>query len=356
VVRPSRVITATAPIRICDIGGWTDTWVARHGQVFNIAVQPPVVVRIDVYSRHARESRVTINAENYQLRYSPALDAPTWGPHPLLEGALRAIPPPVDADIEATIRSDAPPGASTGTSAAVAVALLAALDRLTGGERTPHQIADEAHRVETDQLGRQSGVQDQLCSALGGVNFIQIVDYPRALVSRLDLPRETLQELERRLVLIYLGRPHSSSAVHESVMRELERLGAHCRPLEVLRLAAGRARDAFLAGNFAALGRAMTENTTAQADLHPELVHQEAWRVSEIAAGHGALGWKVNGAGGDGGSITVLCGANPEAKAAMVRAIELESRAHQSIPLALSHDGVQVVDRLDHLPGPPTAP
>jgi len=42
-VTPSRIINATAPIRICDIGGWTDTWVARRGQVFNIAVQPLVI-------------------------------------------------------------------------------------------------------------------------------------------------------------------------------------------------------------------------------------------------------------------------------------------------------------------------
>jgi D-glycero-alpha-D-manno-heptose-7-phosphate kinase len=349
IVPPSRVIVATAPIRICDIGGWTDTWVARHGQVLNIAVRPLVVVRIEVFPRESRDSRVTINAENYRLRYSPNLDASTWGPHPLLEAALRSIPPPLDVDIEATVRSDAPPGASTGSSAAVAVALLAALNLLTGGHRSPEQIAGEAHRLETDQLSRQSGVQDQLCSALGGVNFIQIVDYPRAVVTRLDLPEQTMQELERRLVLIYLGRPHSSSAVHASVMLELERLGADCRPLEALRRAAGHARDAVLAGDFAALGRSMTENAAAQADLHPDLVHGDSWRVSEIAAAHGALGWKVNGAGGDGGSITILCGASTEAKEAMIRAIQLENSALQSIPVALSRDGVRAWNEIGDL-------
>jgi D-glycero-alpha-D-manno-heptose-7-phosphate kinase len=346
-VRPSRVITASAPIRICDIGGWTDTWVARRGQVFNIAVRPLVVVRIEVFPRESRATRLMINAENYGLRYSPDLDASTWGPHPLLEAALRSIPPPLDVDIEVVIRSDAPPGGSTGTSAAVAVALLAALDRLTGGDRSPQQIAGEAHQVETDQLRRQSGVQDQLCSALGGVNFIQIVDYPRTVVLRLDLPEPTRQELERRLVLIYLGRPHSSSAVHASVMLELERLGPDCRPLEALRRAAGRARDAVLAGDFAALGRAMTENTAAQAELHPDLVHREAWHLSEIAAAHGALGWKVNGAGGDGGSVTILCGASAQAKEAMIQAILLENPALRSIPVALNRDGVRVSDGIE---------
>ncbi len=341
---PLRIISAAAPIRICDNGGWTDTWVARRGKVFNIAVRPLVVVQIEVFPRGARDAPVVINAENYGMRYAPALDESSWGAHPLLEAALRAIPPPDQADVEATIRSKAPAGASTGTSAAVVVALLGALDRLAGGCRTAHQIANEAHAVETRQLGRQSGVQDQLCSALGGVNFIEIVDYPRAVVTRLNLADETRRELERRLALIYLGRPHSSSAVHEKVMQQLERLGPDCAQLDALRVAAENARDAVLAGDLDALGRAMRDNTDAQSDLHADLVQREARRVIEIAAAHGAIGWKVNGAGGDGGSITVLCGARAGQKRAMIQAIAQENSAFVPIPMVISRDGLRVLE------------
>ena len=37
---PLRIINAVAPIRICDNGGWTDTWFAGHGKIFNIGVYP----------------------------------------------------------------------------------------------------------------------------------------------------------------------------------------------------------------------------------------------------------------------------------------------------------------------------
>lgn len=339
---PPRIINAAAPIRICDNGGWTDTWVARHGKVFNIAVRPLVAVQIDAFPRGARDARVVIDAENYGIRYAPALDHSSWGPHPLLEAALRTIRPPDDLDIEITIRSKAPAGASAGTSAAVVVALLGALNRLAGGCRTPNQIAMEAHAVETRQLGRQCGVQDQLCSAFGGVNFIEIIDYPRAVVTSLDLADETRQELNRRLALIYLGRPHSSSTVHEKVMSDLERLGPDCAQLAALRGAAEKARDATLAGDFDALGLAMRHNTNAQAQLHADLVHRDAWRVIEIAAAHGAVGWKVNGAGGDGGSITLLCTERADAKQAMIHAIEQENSAFVPIPIAISRDGLRV--------------
>ena len=37
---PLRVISSVAPIRIADLGGWTDTWFAKHGRVLNIVVYP----------------------------------------------------------------------------------------------------------------------------------------------------------------------------------------------------------------------------------------------------------------------------------------------------------------------------
>ncbi len=341
---PSRTLHATAPIRICDNGGWTDTWFARRGKVFNIAVRPLVSVRVDVFPAGTRDARLVLDAHNYGLRYAPELTAPTWGPHPLLEAAFREIPPPADTDLEVAIRSDAPAGASTGTSAAVVVALLGALDRLGPGQRTPQEIAEAAHRVETVHLGQQSGVQDQLASAFGGVNFIEITDYPRAIVTPVVLDEPTAAELEQRLAVIFLGRAHSSTSVHESVVRNLEHRGPDCPELDALRAAAEHARDALAAGDFAALGAAMRDNTMAQAGLHPDLVHRDAWRVIEIARACGAAGWKVNGAGGDGGSITLLSDGRPGATAAMVRAVIEDNTALVPLPIAFSREGLRVSD------------
>ena len=343
-VTPSRTIHATAPIRVCDNGGWTDTWVARHGKVFNIAVQPLVVVDLQVFPAHSREARIVLDPPDVGARYVVDRQAAVWGPHPLLEAAIRRIPPPDDIDIEIRIHSEAPAGASTGTSAAVTVALLGALDRLSGGSRSPRDIARDAHAIETEDLRQQSGVQDQLASAFGGINFIDIVGYPHAEVTPLTVAGDVLDDLDRRLALIYVGRPHRSSDVHERVVWDLKRRGSDCQPLEALRQAAVAARDAVLAGDLAALGRAMAENTAAQADLHAGLVSRDAWRIIDIAGAHGAAGWKVNGAGGDGGSITLLGSQDDSGRAAMVRAILQENPAWRSIPIRIARDGLRITD------------
>ena len=141
-----------------------------------------------------------------------------------------------------TVFSEAPPGASTGTSAAVTVALLGALDCLTPGRMSRRGVAYLAHAVETEVLGRQSGIQDQLCAAYGGINYIEVDGYPHARVSRVRVSPAARWELERRLSLIYLGKAHSSSDVHEKVIRDLEGLGPECKQLADLRRTAEASR------------------------------------------------------------------------------------------------------------------
>jgi len=349
---PIFIINSVAPIRICDNGGWTDTWFAEHGKIFNIGVYPYAEVQIAVYNigsvgktGHLKD-HITINAENYGERYTVntgrRVNNANWDKHPLLEAAIEYMCVPDNLAFEVTIYSEAPSGASTGTSAAVTVALIGALDSLTPGRMSPHEVALAAQKVETELLGQQCGVQDQLCSAFGGINYIEVFQYPYASVSSIVIPNAVWWELERRLALIYLGNSHNSSQVHEMVIRGLECAGPTCQQLEDLRGTAPRSRDALYASDFVALGQAMIDNTEAQRHLHPALVSPDSERVIEIARQHGAIGWKVNGAGGEGGSVTLLCGPRSDAKRAMIREIEAENRLFKNIPIYLSRYGLRV--------------
>lgn len=310
--------------------------------MFNIGVSPYVEVQVEVHPRDDLPDRVVLHAENYGERYSFAPGRPLPDRHPLLEASIAAMEMPDDVSLRINIFSEAPAGCSTGTSASVTVALIAALDHLTPGGITAHEIAATAHRVEVVALGLQSGVQDQLCAAHGGLSFIEVFDYPHARVSRIQIPNTTWWELERRLILVFLGRTHSSSHVHERVIARLKAEGAMSKDLEVLRTMAERARDAVCTGDLNALGACMSDNTEAQANLHPDLVSAEAWRVIGVARQHGVLGWKVNGAGGEGGSLTLLSGPDISAKRQLLGALRAEDPLFQVIPTHLSRTGVRV--------------
>jgi D-glycero-alpha-D-manno-heptose-7-phosphate kinase len=316
-----RIINSVAPMRICDLGGWTDTWFAGHGCICNLAVYPHAEVQLRVVDRAQAERRITIHAENYRDRYSIELPGGIYDKHPLLEAAMDFMDIPEPVAIDVSIYSECPAGASTGTSAAVSVALIGALDCLTPGRMAPHETALAAHRIETELLGQQCGIQDQIASACGGINYIDMHAYPRASVSQIRIDQRTWWELESRLALVFVGRPHASSKVHEMVIASLRRDGPDAEALGPLRQAARDGRDALYAGDLAALGRVMTANTEAQRRLHPRLISPGHQQIIDIAAEHDAWGWKVNGAGGDGGSVSILAGPDRTVRRRMLQAV-----------------------------------
>ncbi len=331
---------------MCDNGGWTDTWFAEYGRVFNIAITPKVEVEIAVFPADERPDLVMIHAKNFGERYAPnSLHNREWGRHPLLEAAVYRVGIPTGLAIEITVESAAPSGAGTGTSAAVCVALIAALDALTPGRLTFHEIAYEAHAVETVLLGQQSGIQDQLAAAYGGVNLIEMSAYPQAAVTQLALLKQVQEELDRRLMLIFLGKPHQSSAVHEMVIRDLEDRGPENPKIEALRQTAGPSAEAVVNEDWAALGRMMTRSTEAQRNLHPRLISPAADQIINLAGRFGMMGCKVNGAGGSGGSLTILGDGDLENQAALIAKIEHSFPLIRHIPTKICQEGVSLTVR-----------
>jgi len=74
---PHTIINAFAPIRICDNGGWTDTWFAEYGSIFNIAVYPYAEVQVAVSDASGVDDRIVINLVafgRYPLDGNPTLD------------------------------------------------------------------------------------------------------------------------------------------------------------------------------------------------------------------------------------------------------------------------------------------
>lgn len=336
-----RVVHASAPVRVCDLGGWTDTWFAGHGAVLNVAVLPGAEVEAVVAGS---PGDVVLDVPDLGDRYVVPREGPRPGRHPLLEACLEEVPPPGEVGHEVRISSAVPPGSAMGTSAAVTVGLLAVLDRLAGTGRAPGELAAAAHRVETERLGLQSGIQDQLAAAHGGISFIEMSRYPEATVTPVGLGEDLRWELDRRLVVVFLGRAHASSEVHERVIARLEDEGEGAPELEALRSTAARGREALEAGDLDAFGRAMIENTEAQERLHPDLVSSDARELIALARDHGVAGWKVNGAGGDGGSMTFLSGPRDGRRRAFLRAVEDAGRGWRILPLRLSPAGARVWD------------
>ena len=223
------------------------------------------------------------------------------------------------------VESDIPPAAGMGSSAAVAVATVAAVSRLLGLDLSAEEVSRIAYRAEVVVHGKPSGI-DNTISTYGGA-----IAYRRGEgFLRLDVDFSPV-----RLVLADSGIPRSTGAMVAKVRSLKERYPAVLDPIYY---AAGRLAvevgKALERGDFEVVGELMNVNHGLLSAVGvsnrrlEELVH--------AAREAGALGAKITGAGG-GGLIVALCWREDAERVAEA----LEQLATRVLVAPISADGVR---------------
>lgn len=323
-------VFARAPVRMCDLGGWTDVWFYPNGAVFNFCVDLYSIVRIfenssnviRIYSENLEKS---VEIREDLFKYDGNLD--------LLKAAVKRME--IKEGIDIYVRSDAPPGCGTGTSASIAVTLIAALAEYSDKKLESHQIAQLAHKLEIEELKVESGVQDQYAAAYGGINFMKI-DYPNVSLKKIYVDEKRVVELESQFILVYLG-SRSSNEMHRAVIENYEKGDKKTlNAFDDLKNCAYEMKEAINSENSNDIGQVINKNWEAQKKLHPLMVNPLIKKAEKIAKDNGAIGFKCNGAGG-GGSATILAGVGSEYQIKK----ELIKNGYTILPCKLSFKGVQ---------------
>ena len=255
-----RTTRATAPTRIDLAGGWTDVPIFAEkygGEVVNFAIN--IYAQADVGTTE-------------------------------------------DGMLTATYRSNTRLGAGLGTTGAVNVALLAAID---GGKSDPLEIAENAYQFEM-QLGNTGGRQDQWAAALGGFNHLLFIG---ERVER--LPLEPLQSsknwLSKHLILVDSGIEHVSGEMHQEVWEKFKKGDSKVEEgLLMLRTAAKKMADGLNRDRRDSVVESLKQ-VCEGVDLIDEKIHAPFKPVIEplIEAKH-VMAWKAVGAGGGGCAMLLV--------------------------------------------------
>jgi D-glycero-alpha-D-manno-heptose-7-phosphate kinase len=331
---------ARAPVRFCDLGGWTDTRIVPRGAVLNFAATLYTYVTLNVQEGPSGVTLESLDtAERCELgdirriEYDGVLDllkaAVAHSGIELRRGGLYSS----RRHVTLQVRSTAPPASGLGSSAALGVAAIGALASYQHRHLLPHEVARESQLLEVRDLKLECGVQDQFASAYGGVNFME-VEYPSARIFPIPLSPSLKCELEDRFLLVYTGKSHFSSAMHQKVISEAEQ---HRADFDALARAAVAGKEALLADDLEAFAAAMNANWDAQKALHPDITTPEIEALHRAAFQAGAIGFKANGAGG-GGTVTILAERNRNPQITRV----VEDLGMQVLPALIDTTGLQV--------------
>ena len=150
-----------------------------------------------------------------------------------------------------------------------------------------------------------------------------------------------MHELVENSATIYVGSSHDSSEVHRQVIESLNSTQSKQAMIN-LRSFAQRAKESIVDRDINSLAAIANESTTNQGLLHSDVVSAKFRDVIGMAREHDALGCKVNGAGGLGGTVTAIFQDSARKQKFLE---ELVAKGLSSIPHKFSVQGMVVVSK-----------
>jgi D-glycero-alpha-D-manno-heptose-7-phosphate kinase len=335
------IIESKAPTRVDLAGGTLDIWplyLFHPGAVtVNAAISRYASCVIQTHAAGDQRirliSRDTGREESF-VSFGALVQAKRYR-LPLLAEIVKFFQP--QGGFTLTTDSEAPAGAGIGGSSAMAVAICAALDRFTGAGKSKVDWIHISRDAEAIVIHVPTGTQDHYPPAFGGAAAIEL---PPGGEHRVEL-RVNLDELERRIVVCYTGKPRQSGINNWEVFKaHIDGRRGIPKNLERISEIAQNMRVALETAKWQEAGRLMREEWSFRKKNLPTISTKTIDRIIENARRNGALAGKVCGAGG-GGCVVLLI--EPHARERVEDAIV--EAGGELLPMRIDRQGVQVVSR-----------
>lgn len=195
-----------------------------------------------------------------------------------------------------SIETQIPRGSGLGGSSALAVGLVAAMERLHNKKIRRDSLVKEARFLETQFLSLPTGIQDYLPAVYGG--FHAWTWTPDGW-SRHNL-RPHFKKIHSHLMLVYLGVSHFSGRPNWEIFKGFIEGDREVRQaMLTIRDASLEFLDALIAGDKQRLIRSVRNEMAARASLHPSVLDNGVEEALKIKC-PGVLAVRVCGAGGGG--------------------------------------------------------
>jgi D-glycero-alpha-D-manno-heptose-7-phosphate kinase len=234
-----------------------------------------------------------------------------------------------------TTNSEAPAGAGIGGSSALAVAICGALDRFTGAGKSKVDWIHICRDAEGIVIRVPTGMQDHYPPAFGGVAAIELNPGGER---RVEL-RVNIEELQRRLLVCYTGKPRQSGINNWEVFKaHIDNKKSVRNNLERISQIAQKMRLALESSNWRETGRLMHDEWMFRRRNLPTISTKTIDRIIDNSRRNGALAGKVCGAGG-GGCLVLLI--EPDAREKVEKAVV--AAGGELLPMYIDRQGVTVL-------------
>jgi len=293
------MITVRSPVRLTFAGGGTDiqSYYKKNGGFL-------VAAGIDKYSW------VMANKGYYDyihLKYSKEerVNSAKEISHPIFREMLLHFK--CKEPIELVSMADYPIGSGLGTSSSFSVALAQCLSDYFGVKPTyKKEIAELACHIEIDILKDPIGKQDQYASAFGGINGYTFNPDGSVIVEPVKIGNGNIAQLNEHILIFDTQIPRKSSYVLTDQVKEMEEGGDVILKLDQAKVMAYEVRKLLEDGKLDEFGSLLNDYWNLRKSFSDKVSNPKIDEAYEEALKSGALGGKLQGAGG-GGFLMFYC-------------------------------------------------
>jgi D-glycero-alpha-D-manno-heptose-7-phosphate kinase len=322
------IITRT-PYRVSFFGGGTDypTWFREHGgAVLATTINRYCYIHCRVlppFFEH--KSRIVWSQIETVGDHAEIV-------HPSIRAVLQTFQ--IRQGVEIHHHGDLPARSGLGSSSAFTVGLLHAIHAMQGRLVSKKVLAEEAIHIEQEVLQESVGVQDQIETAFGGFNRIEIARDGQFEVRPISIHADRLRALEERLLLLYTGVSRTASSIASAQVAAIPKRTVELGRLvklvdEAVNVLSGT-------GDLRDFGRLLHEGWQIKKSLTDKIAPAFVDEIYDTAIAAGADGGKLLGAGGGG---FMLFAVDPARRQRVLQALE----RLLVVPFEFERQGTQVV-------------
>ena len=298
------IITRT-PFRISFVGGGTDLksyYQTGYGAVVSATIDKYMYITVN--KRFDDSIRVSYSSTEIVDRVEDIK-------HDIVREALKMVG--IDHGIEITSVSDIPAGTGLGSSSSFAVGLLNALYTYIGQQRSAHELAEKACRLEIDILGHPIGKQDQFAAAYGGLNYFRFDKDGSVSYKPIKLSAADFAAMDSQLSMWYTGIRRSADSI---LKKQSEDTAKKLQVLHYMRTQADELYEELTQHGYSeSFAAALRQGWEKKKSITGGISNAEIDRLYETAMRSGAKGGKILGAGG-GGFLLFCCDSEKKAELA----------------------------------------
>ena len=286
------MIISKSPFRISFFGGSTDyeDWFTLNGGAF-------ISLAFQKYS-YSVVKRLPKNSEkkyHVQWRIRESTNNPNNIKQPIVRESLRYYK--FFENLEFIYFADLPARSGIGSSSAYCCAVGNCIMKLKNISFDKYKLAENSYQIENKLLKENVGIQDQIASSFGNLNYVKIKKDKTFKINPIILKDYEKFEFLGRLLLVYTDEQRNSSQMAQLILKNLEKKKAIIMKIQQI---VDEAYSNLINQDIDTFGKLLKYTWEMKKELSSKMITKKTLDLFEILNKKEVLGYKIMGAGGGG--------------------------------------------------------